>query len=72
MTAGQCNEMTQADHLTQEFQQSCLIADKAYDKEALIKEVESQGNTVVIPPRKNRKHQRYYDLDIYKERHSIE
>ena len=72
ITAGQRNEMTQADHLTQGFQQSCLIADKAYDKEAFIKEIESQGNTVVIPPRKNRKNQRYYDIDIYKERHLIE
>ena len=72
MTAGQRNEITQADNLTQGFQHSCLIADKAYDKDAFITDLESHGNTVVIPPRKNRKAQRYYDVDVYKERHLIE
>ena len=57
MTACQRNEITQADNLTQGFQHSCLIADKTYDKDAFIKDLESQGNTVVIPPRKNRKAQ---------------
>ena len=72
ITAGQRNEITQADDLTQGFQHSCLIADKAYDKDAFIKDLESHRNTVVIPPRKNRKIQRYYDPDVYKERHLIE
>lgn len=49
-----------------------VLADKAYDAEKFIAQAQSQGAHVVIPPKSNRKDQRYYDRHIYKERHLVE
>jgi transposase len=49
-----------------------LLADKGYDSEAIIEAAKKLGMEVVIPPRKNRKDQRYYDREIYKLRHLVE
>lgn len=49
-----------------------LIADRGYDAEALIQQIEQQGAEPVIPPRKDRKQPRDYDRHTYKERHLIE
>ncbi|WP_410541861.1 transposase [Wolbachia endosymbiont (group E) of Neria commutata] len=51
---------------------STVVADKGYDSNAFVASLESKGYEVVIPPKKNRKVQRYYDEHIYKERHLIE
>lgn len=34
--------------------------------------LETAGSIAVIPPRRNRKMQRYFDRHIYRERHQIE
>ncbi|MBD0391463.1 transposase [Wolbachia endosymbiont of Pentalonia nigronervosa] len=47
---------------------STLVADKGYDSNAFVASLESKGCEVVIPPKRNRKVQRYYDEHIYKER----
>jgi transposase len=49
-----------------------LLADKGYDSNKIIKQALDQGMEPVIPPRKNRKIQRPYDVDLYKLRHIIE
>jgi transposase len=49
-----------------------VIADKAYDSDALIELIEQQGAQAVIPSRANRKQPREYDRHSYKERHLIE
>lgn len=49
-----------------------LLADKGYDRDALVEQAKGQGMSVVIPPRKNRKEQRIYDKHIYRHRHLIE
>lgn len=49
-----------------------LLADKAYDTDAILEQCARQGIVPVIPPKKNRKEQRAYDEDIYKLRHLIE
>ena len=49
-----------------------LIADKAFDTDAIVACVEAKGMNAVIPPRKNRKEQREYDAHLYKLRHIIE
>ena len=50
-----------------------LLADKGYDAdERVIKRLEHQGKTVVIPPKRNRKAPRDYDRELYKARHLIE
>lgn len=49
-----------------------LLADKAYDTDAIIEQAKQQCMTAVIPPTKNRKVQREYDKDLYKLRHLVE
>ncbi|QQE65625.1 IS5 family transposase [Leptolyngbya sp. BL0902] len=50
-----------------------MFADKGYDADKrVIEPLEAQGNTVVIPPKRNRKTPRKDDRDLYKARHLIE
>ena len=49
-----------------------LLADKGYDSDEIINTVKALNSTAIIPPKKNRKMQRFYDKGIYKERHKIE
>ncbi len=50
-----------------------VLADKAYDADArVIEPLEQAGKTAVIPPKRNRKEQRFYDKHLYKARHLIE
>ena len=49
-----------------------LLADKAYDTDALIEQAVEQGMTVVIPSKKNRKVKREYDAALYRLRHLVE
>lgn len=72
LTAGQRNDITQAENLTKDIHDTILIADKGYDSSAFVESLENKGCKVVIPPKCNRKVQREYDQHIYKERHLIE
>ena len=49
-----------------------LLADRGYDAQSIIDQATAQGMEAVIPPKKNRKDQRYYDKDLYKARHLVE
>ena len=49
-----------------------MIADKAYDSDALIAEIEGLGATPVIPSRANRQEPRDYDHEDYKQRNVVE
>lgn len=49
-----------------------VLADKGYDADYIVETVSSKGALVVIPPKSNRKVQRIYDLDLYKERNHVE
>ncbi|NJN84958.1 MAG: transposase, partial [Caldilineaceae bacterium] len=49
-----------------------LIADKAYDVNALLETIALIGAEAVIPPKKDRTEQRDYDRHLYKERHLVE
>ena len=49
-----------------------LIADKSYEAKDFLEEIEAQGATPVIPPRKNRLLPHDYDTHLYKERHLVE
>lgn len=49
-----------------------LLADKAYDSEAIISLAERQGINPVIPPKSNRKDPREFDKHLYKLRHLVE
>jgi len=49
-----------------------LLADRAYDTNDILDQATKWGMQVVIPPKKNRKVQRYYDKALYKLRHLVE
>jgi transposase len=49
-----------------------LLADKAYDTDAIVDHLRSNEMEVVIPPKSNRKEQRDYDRSVYRERYLIE
>jgi transposase len=72
LSPGQRHDITQADFLVQDLENTMILADKGYDSNALVQRLEGQKCIAVIPPKKNRKHKRVYDEDIYKERHLIE
>ena len=72
LTPGQRNDITQAKALVGATKNTIVIADKGYDSNEFIAFIEQQGCTSVIPPRRNRIHQRSYDKHLYKERHLIE
>ena len=50
-----------------------MLADKAYDADdRVIKPLQAAGKAIVIPPKRNRKEPRFYDMKLYKARHLIE
>jgi transposase len=73
LTAGQAHDLNGADALLPHMQADMLLADKAYDADRrVIEPLRVAGKTAVIPSKANRKIQRRYDKEIYKERHLIE
>ena len=49
-----------------------LLADKAFDVDWLLEDLDARGATAVIPPKANRRTQRNYDTHMYKWRHLVE
>ena len=72
ITEGTTADCTQASKLIEGFTAEYLLADKGYDSNDIIDYAELQGIKPVIPPRKNRKEQRYYNKHLYKQRHLVE
>jgi len=54
------------------FTAQCLLADRGYDTNALIEAAIAAGMQIVIPPKRNRKQQREYDVYLYRLRHLVE
>ena len=72
LTPGQAHDLEGADALLPQMQADALLADKAFDAdERVIEPLLAAGKTFVIPPKSNRKVQRF-DREIYKARHLIE
>ena len=69
---GQRNDIAFAHDLVEGFEAQATIADKGYDADHLIDKIAEAGAEVVIPPKRNRKLQRRYDAELYKERNLIE
>ena len=69
---GQRNDIAFAHHLIDGIEAGAAIADKGYDADHLANWIAEAGTEVVIPPKRNRKVQRTYDVDLYKERNRIE
>ena len=49
-----------------------VIADRGYDADAIVAQSGYIGAVAVIPPKCNRKQQRAYDRELYKQRNRIE
>nr|WP_238543349.1 transposase [Brevibacillus sp. BC25] len=49
-----------------------MLADRAYDTDAIVTLLKEQQATPFIPSKRNRRKKLAYDKDTYKERHLIE
>ena len=72
IAAGTTADCTQAARLIEGLDAENLLADRGYDSDEIINQAKSQQMATVIPPRSNRKDQRFYDKDLYKLRHLVE
>jgi transposase len=72
LTPGQDHDVTQGPALIANSNAEKIIADKAYDSDAFIDQIEAQEAEAVIPPRSNRTQERAYDKEEYKKRNVVE
>ena len=71
-TPGQRNDIVFAHDLIDGIEAEAMLGDKGYDADPLVETIVATGAKVVIPPKRNRKTQRPFDVDLYKERNRIE
>jgi transposase len=69
LTSGNRHDTTQAVELLEGWETTRVIADKGYDAQSVLDHVATMGAEAVIPPKSNRKEQRDFDKEFYKERH---
>ena len=72
LTGGQAGDAPQAIPLLTGIKGTHVLADKGYDSNRILGFIHSQGAITVIPPKANRKIQREYDREVYKQRNLIE
>ncbi len=72
LTGGQEADINQGVALIEGHDPKAVIADKGYDGDDFVAEIEAGGAEAVIPPKKNRIVQRDYDKHTYKERNLAE
>ena len=73
LTPGQACDLDGADKLLPDLVANTVLADKGYDADKrVLDQLQQQGKTPVIPPKRNRTTPRAYDKDLYKARHLIE
>ncbi len=69
---GQKHDLVGTPQVIEGLSFGALIADRAFDADWLLKELEERGAEAVIPPKKNRREIRDYDRDMYRWRHQVE
>jgi transposase len=72
LSAGQVHDVTQAQELLDGVPARCVVADKAYDAQALRQTIHDTGAKAVIPPRVNRRERIRYSKATYRHRNLIE
>ena len=72
ITQGTTADCTQADRLIEGIDADYLLADRGYDSDTIIEQARKQDMEAVIPPKRNRRTQRFYDKELYKLRHLVE
>ena len=75
LTPGQRDDSTQAHRfiktaLHHGFRR--IVADRAYDTNAILSQVRISRGKAIIPPRPNRRFPRDYDKDLYRKRNIVE
>ena len=69
LTPGQACDLDGAEQLLPDLVADTVLADKGYDADKrVIEPLQTQGKTVVIPPKRHRTTLRDYDQDLYKAR----
>jgi transposase len=72
LTGGEAGDAPQAILLLNGVRATHVIAGRGNDSDKILDFVQGQGAIAVIPPRSNRKVQRGYDKDLYKQPNLIE
>jgi transposase len=72
ITDGSAADSSKAVQLIEGMAAEYLIAGCGYDTNKIVETAQEVGMEAVIPPKENRKEQRYYDKYIYKLRHIVE
>lgn len=72
LTPGQASDIGQAENLLADHAPEVVIADRGYDKKALVEGIAARGGEAVIPTQKNRAEQREVDPHLYRERNLCE
>jgi transposase len=72
LTGGQEADVSQGERLITGVPFSVGIADKGYDSQRLVRAIRAQGAEAVIPTRSNRRVQRDYDRERYRDRNLAE
>ena len=69
---GQTHDMKGVAPLIKDISFDARLADKAFDADWLLQDLNARGARAVIPPKANRTVQRDYDTEVYKWRHLVE
>jgi transposase len=72
LTPGQASDIGQAEALLAGHAPEVVIADRGYDKKALVEVIEARGAEAVIPTQANRAEPREVDPHLYRERNVCE
>lgn len=72
LTEGQVHDVTQALEMLKDSRSRWVLADKAYDSNAVVAAIDSQGSTAVIPSRRGRRTERPYDRALFRSRFLVE
>lgn len=72
LTGGAVHDSQCADALLEGKKADFVVADKAYDNNAVLQKIAQMEAIAVIPPKSNRKEQRGFDRHYYKDRNLIE
>lgn len=72
VSPGQSADITYAPMLIQGYRSAALIADRAYDSDALVGMLAETATEAVIPSRRCRRQQRVIDRNLYRDRNKAE
>ncbi len=72
VTEGTAADCSQAVELIEGIDAESLLADKAYNTNAILSYCEEHEVIPVVPQKRNRKHPRAYDVHLYRHRHWVE